>query len=80
MKNFDRDIMVLLKTEFMTEKEIEQEVEQLNQILLLVETAGNFCVAHELIHRNHITSKKEKLLAVFHLPKLKPFWFLININ
>ena len=80
MKNFDRDIMVLLKTEFMTEKEIEQEVEQLNQILFLVETAGNFCVTHELVHRNHITSKKEKLLAVFHFPALKPFWFLININ
>ena len=80
MKHFDRDIMVLLKTEFMTEKEIEQEVEQLNQILLLVETAGNFCKAHELVHRNHITSKKEKLLAVFHFPTLKPFWFLININ
>lgn len=76
----ERDIMVLLRAEFMTEKEIEQEVEQLNKILFHTETPSNFCRAHELVNRNYITSKKEKLLIVFHLPRLKHFQFLLNKN
>ena len=72
--------MVLLRTEFMTEKEIEQEVEQLNSILFHTETSRNFCIAHELVQRNHITSKREKLLFIFHRPALKSFYFLINKN
>lgn len=80
MKNLNRDIMMLLRTEFMTEREIEQEVEQLNMLLHRAETPSNFCISHELVQRNDITCKKEKLLQVFHQPELKPFWFLINKN
>jgi len=72
--------MVLLKTEFMTEKEIEQEVEQLNEILVLAETAENFCKVHELVKRNTITSFKSRLLKIYYRPELKPFWFLLNRN
>lgn len=80
MKNLDRDIMVLLRTEFMTEKEIEHEVEQLNNILFHTETPRNFCLAHELVQRNRITCQKVKLLQIFHHPVLKTFYFLINKN
>lgn len=72
--------MVLLRTEFMTEKEIEQEVEQLNEILVLAETPENFCYTHELVQRNGITSKKGRLLKVFYSTHLKAFWFLLNKN
>lgn len=64
----------------MTEREIEQEMNQLNELLLVTETPDFFCTCHELVSRNRITSKKEKLLNVFYKPELKPFWFLINCN
>lgn len=76
----DRDLLVLLKSEFMSQRAIEQEVECLNEILLVTERPEEFCKAHELVVRNRITQKNAKLLAAFILPELKPFWFLISRN
>jgi hypothetical protein len=80
MKAFDRDLLVLLKNEFMSQQAIEQEVEYLHAILLKAEQSEEFCRAHELIHRNCITQKKHKLLQAFRQPALKPFWFFIGRN
>jgi len=76
----DRDLLVLIKSEFMSQRAIEQEVEYLNHILHQTELPHHFCRAHELLQRNHITQRTPKLLAAFHLPMLKPFWFLISKN
>ena len=76
----DRDLLVLLKSEFMSPRAIEQEVECLNEILFHTERPEEFCKAHELVVRNRITQKTSKLLIAFGLPELKPFWFLINRN
>ena len=76
----DRDLLVLLKNEFMSQQAIEQEVECLNEILLQTESPFEFCKAHELVKRNHITQKTSTLLAAFRNVQLKPFWFLISRN
>ncbi len=80
MKTPRRDILVLLRNEFMSEKGIEQEVGQLNKILRNTESPEDFCIAHELVDRNRITSKPRKILNATASAELKPFRFLINKN
>ena len=80
MKSPQRNILVLLKNEFMSEKAIEQEVGHLNEILRNAETPEEFCIAHELVNRNRITSKPHKILHAIRLTELRPFRFLINKN
>jgi hypothetical protein len=80
MKTPQRDILVLLRNEFMSEKAIEQHVGQLNEILRNAESPEEFCIAHELLNRNRITSKPHKILDAIRLTELKPFRFLINKN
>jgi len=80
MKTSDRDLLVLLKNEFMSQQAIEQEVKYLNEILLKTEGIEAFCKAHELVHRNHITQKTHKLLQAFYRNQLNPFWFFISKN
>jgi hypothetical protein len=80
MKNTERNILVLLKDEFLSEQAIEQQVEYLNEILLETESFEQFCKAHELVDRNRITSKKEKILKESRHFYLRPFRFLINKN
>ncbi len=80
MINLNRDIMVMLKDEFMTEHDIQQEVEMLNKLLIDAESPESFCTAHELVDRNRITSKPKKILKESHFFNLRPFRFLINKN
>ena len=80
MKNYDRDLLVLYKSEVYNEDLLQHEVECLHRILLSVERNDIFCSVHELATRNRITSKSKLILkAVSHF-KLKPFQFLINRN
>ena len=76
----DRDLLVLLKNEFISQQALEQQVEYLNAILLQTELPREFCKAHELIQRNRITQKPKKILATLHAVQLKPFWFFIGKN
>ncbi len=80
MKMPNRDLLVLLKNEFMSQQAIEQEVEYLNHLLLSAESTEQFCIAHELVDRNKITSKSKKILEAIRFTELKPFRFLINKN
>lgn len=80
MKMPNRDLLVLLKSEFMSQKAIELEVEYLNDMLRCTESDEQFCIAHELVDRNHITSKPKKLLKAIRYTELKQFRFLINKN
>ncbi len=80
MGNPKRDILVLLKNEFMSERAIEQEVECLNKILRQTEAPDQFCIAHELVDRNHITTRPIRILNATRTQELKPFRFLINKN
>lgn len=80
MKMPNRDLLVLLKSEFMSQQAIEHEVECLNDMLRRSESDEQFCIAHELIDRNRITSKPKKILRAVRYTELKQFRFLINKN
>jgi hypothetical protein len=80
MKTPNRDLLVLFKNEFATQRAIEQEVECINHILIQAESPQRFCIAHELVTRNRITSNHKKILDAVRHAELKPFRFLINKN
>ncbi len=80
MKMPNRDLLVLLKSEFMSPRAIELEVECLNDMLRSTESDEQFCRAHELVDRNHITNNHKKLLKAIRYTELKQFRFLINKN
>ena len=80
MKMPNRDLLVLLKSEFMSPKALELEVECLNDMLHCTESDEQFCIAHELVDRNRITSNPKKLLKAIRYTELKQFRFLINKN
>jgi hypothetical protein len=75
-----RDILVIVKDQFLSEQAIEQEVECLNEILRNAESDEQFCIAHELVDRNRITQKPQRILKAIRFTELKPFRFLINKN
>ena len=78
--NRERELVLLLKTALMSEKALEKELISLEHLFLYAESAIAFCQTHELVLRNHITSKRSKLINVFYEHQLKPFWFLVNKN
>jgi hypothetical protein len=80
MKTPNRDLLVLLKNEFASQRAIEQEVESINHILVRAESLEQFCRAHELVDRNRITSRAKRILRAARYAELKPFRFLINKN
>ena len=80
MKTPNRDLLMLLKNEFASEKAIEHEVKRINHILIQAESPEQFCIAHELVTRHRITSKPERILKAIRFAELKPFQFLINKN
>ncbi len=80
MENPTRNLLVLLKNEFMTEKAIEREVECLNQLLFRIESSDQFLTANELVDRNRITSNKKRLLKESRFQRLRPFRFLLGKN
>jgi hypothetical protein len=82
MKVPNRDLLVLVKDEYMNEQAIEQEVEKLNEILYNTESIENFCVAHEVVDMNRykILVKNHQVRKVIQQRILKPFEFLFNKN
>ncbi len=80
MAGTKRDILVVMRNEFISGKAIEQEVEYLNEILHHTETFESFCIATELVHRNRITSRPKKIEKAICYTRLPAFWFLINKN
>jgi len=80
MKTPNRDLLMLLKNEFASEKAIEHEVKCINHILVQAESPEQFCIAHELVTRHRITSKPSRILRAIRFSELKPFQFLINKN
>jgi hypothetical protein len=82
MKSPNRDLLVLLKDEFMSEHAIEREVARLNEMLFDVESFDNISVSHELIDMNkyRIYNERKLVLQALKQKELKPFVFLYNMN
>jgi hypothetical protein len=82
MKSPNRDLLVLLKDETMSEQAIEQEVEKLNTMLFNVETSESFYTSHELLDMNKfkIFRGKKHLYQISKEKTLRPFIFLCNLN
>jgi hypothetical protein len=76
MISSNRDILVLQQQSAIT----EDELNKLHAILQQVETAEQFCRAHELVDRNRITRRPKKILKETRFFILRPFRFLINKN
>ena len=80
MSSPKRDILVVVKNQFISDEAIEQEMEYLHSLLRETESPEQFCIAHELVDRNRITQKKEKILKASREDRMRPFRFFINKN
>jgi hypothetical protein len=80
MMNYNRDLLILYKADVYSEDILQKQVECLHQILERVESNDEFCKAHELATRTHITKKSKHIIRAIERPELKPFHFLINVN
>lgn len=64
----------------MSQQALDHEVESLHHLLRGAESETQFCAAHELIDRNRITNKFQRILKAIRFKELKPFQFLLNKN
>lgn len=80
MKTPSRDLLILLKNEFLNQRAIDQEVKWLNDVLRNTESEEQFCRAHELVDRNRITHKNKRILKEAGFRELRAFRFLLNRN
>lgn len=82
MKSPNRDLLVLLKDEYMSEHAIEREVERLNALLFTVESFDNISVALEMIDLNKykIVRERRMILQALKEKDPKPFVFMNNMN
>jgi hypothetical protein len=82
MKTPDRDLLVLVRDEFMSEKLMERELEQLNEMLFQFETMEKFCLVHEIfdLNKNKIVIKQNLMQQIIRQRELKPFQFVSNKN
>ena len=82
MKTPNRDLLVLVKDEFVNEQFMEQELEQLNNLLFYYETIENFCVAHEVfdVNKYKVITKPRQMQEIIRQKELKPFQFICNKN
>jgi hypothetical protein len=75
-----RDIMVIVRNEFMSQRALESEIKKINSVLFQAESLHQFCISHELVDRNRITSKENRIQKLFRKTELGPFRFLICKN
>ncbi len=82
MKSPNRDLLVLLKDDSMSENAIEKEVERLNALLFTVERGDHSWNAYELIDLNKfkVQHDKKSLVMALRQKDFKPFQFLSNLN
>lgn len=80
MKNYNRDLLLLYRTEVYDEDLLQHQVDCLHKLLRGVEREEVFCKAHELVKRSYITSRSGAILKAASQQDLKPFYFLINKN
>jgi hypothetical protein len=82
MKTPNRDLLVLVKDEDVSEQFMEQELEQLNDLLFHYETLESFCVAHEVfdMKKYKVIHKPRVVHQIIRQNQLKAFQFICNKN
>jgi hypothetical protein len=82
MKSPDRDLLVLLKDETMSEHAIEQEVERINSMLVNIESSDSFYSSHELLDLNKfkLVRDRKAISQICNDKQMKAFTFLCNLN
>lgn len=82
MKSPNRDLLVLVKDDTMSERDIELEVKKLNTMLMHVETSDSFLNAHEVIDLNkfQITRNRNQVRIVSKEKQFRSFIFFSNLN
>ncbi|MBS1974862.1 MAG: hypothetical protein JST13_10960 [Bacteroidetes bacterium] len=75
-------MLVLVRDEYMNEKLMEKELEQLNKMLFHYETIEKFCSVHEIFDLNKykIVDKPNLMQQLIRQKELKPFQFVSNKN
>lgn len=82
MKNSNRDLLVLIKDETMSDHAIECEVKKLNNMLMCVESSEQCYNSYELMDMNNNKKSRNsfKIRSAMREKQLKPFIFLSNLN
>ncbi len=79
----NRDLLVMFRERLMSQKDIDREVMQLNELLFTTERLDNFVKAHEVIDLNRfkIVKNTVDIKKMVRQKKLnKPFVFFSNKN
>ena len=82
MKPASRDLLVLSKKAAINKREMEKEIEKLNQLLFHAEAIDKLCLVNEIIDLNiyRILTKPKKIEKIINSDKLKAFQFIHNKN
>lgn len=82
MKHSNRDLLVLIKDDTMSDQAIESEVKKLNNMLMCIETSEQSYHSYELMDMNkHKTFRNAfKIRLVMREKQPKPFIFLTSLN
>ncbi len=82
MNHHNRDLLVLLNQERMSQQALEHEVHKLHELLYYVERTDNLAVAFELIdlNRSKVIHKHHVVRDHIRFRRRKNFVFLFNRN
>lgn len=82
MKVPNRDLLVLVKDESLSQELIEVEVDKLNRLLVHYETPETYCLAHEVfdLNRYKIITDSKSINKILKQRETKAFVFIYNKN
>ncbi|MBC7650626.1 MAG: hypothetical protein H7101_02630 [Deinococcales bacterium] len=82
MKTGNRDLLVLMKHDSISEAAMEHEIDLLSTLLYSVESLQSFCIANEVIDINKykIIQKPHLIQQAIREKSYKPFVFICNKN
>jgi hypothetical protein len=82
MKTGNRDLLVLIKNDSVSEAAMEHEITLLKNLLYSVESIHSFCIANEVIDVNKykIIKKPHLIQQAIRDKSHKPFVFICNKN
>lgn len=80
--NYNRDLLVLIKTSQMTERAVQNELTRIHTLLHNIENYDKFSRSHELLDLNTYKIHRSKRVITDFLKKRdkKPFVFLSPLN